>query len=431
VQLQNEIFNPARRRPRGAMQNGSSARQIAEPYFALCQQFALNAHNADDTLRLSVLLSLKAVDLQRVYEASGIASFVDWDLVRQHPAHSTYKSMAAQWVHAVRSFDTNLFADQMQDEHQLIPPLLQTFNSQLTAADLQLPFANVAQLFLLVNVNGLAIVDALTAFYNRVAKDTPQLSRRIQSFCLKQADNRADKQEYEEALAFVMRRFRVLPEFAQDLAGFVKKQEDVKALASHRQAAVWSGRPRMRDFLSKREQQLARVQGATPDSISQLSADSFNGWCIRVRFPNAMSFPLRQKLYLLMCQSGDYSQHIHTLVDPEVAKAVVRERISSPQVDVLKGIVGRLNFFEAPFRELQLFRAAVGKGLALSTHSTLTYSTLMQMYIAAYQRPAVWQEVWQHVQPTLTHTIISSVTDFVQTNEFNEDMFKRALDTSM
>lgn len=413
------------------MQRASLQRQLAEHYFAFAEQFSLDPQKHNDTLRLSVLLSLRAVDRRRVFDATDIACFVDWGLVDQHPAQCTFTPTPALWVHVVCSFDADLFADELADECHLIPPLLTTFNRQLAEAGLQLPFAQVALLFLLLNVNGMVIDVAATCFFNVVMPDALQLSRSVKKFCVAQADSRADRQDYEAALAFVLRRVRVRCAFQEDLAAFVKRNASVKALAAQRHEAVWSGRPRLRDFLSKREREMAQVQSATPDSISQLSADSFNGWCIRVRFPNAMSFPLRQKLYLLMCQRQDFSEHVGTLVDAEVAKAVTREKISSPQVDVLKGIVGRLNFFEAPFRELQLFRVAVGKGLALSTHSSLTYSTLMQMYIAAYQRPAVWQEVWQHVQPTLTHTIISSVTDFVQTNPFNAEMFKLALDSSL
>jgi hypothetical protein len=417
------------------MQRASLLRQVAEHYFAFSEQFSLDPQKHNETLRLSVLLSLRAVDRRRVFDDADVSCFVDWDLVNKHPAQCTYTPTPALWVHVVRSFDADLFADELADELadecHLIPPLLTTFNQQLAEAGLQLPFAQVALLFLLLNVNGMVIDVAATCFLNVVSPDTPQLSRSVKKFCVSQADSRADRQDYEAALAFILRRVRVRGAFTEDLAAFVKRNASVKALAAQRHEAVWSGRPRLRDFLSKREREMAQVQSATPDSISQLSADSFNGWCIRVRFPNAMSFPLRQKLYLLMCQRQDFSEYVGTLVDAEVAKAVLREKISSPQVDVLKGIVARLNFFEAPFRELQLFRVAVGKGLALSTHSSLTYSALMQMYIAAYQRPAVWQEVWQHVQPTLTHTIISSVTDFVQTNAFNVEMFKLALDSSL
>jgi len=165
-----------------------------------------------------------------------------------------------------------------------------------------------------------------------------------------------------------------------------------------------------------------------PKIISQAAQDSFNGWSARVRFPNTVNVALRQKMYFLACQKEDYSAYIHTKLDADLAKQVCETPVSLPEVDVIKAVISRLNFYQHPFPELQTFRTAVNRGFPVLEQKNLTYPRVAQMYLAAYQREDHWQEIWLHVQNILNYSITKSVKDFVSLNKCNTTAITQLLD---
>jgi hypothetical protein len=462
---------------------------VAQHYLDFCRKFSLDEKQYANSVKISVILSLRAVNRQRVYETSKVSSFVDWELVNKSPHYNAYDHNAASWVHIIRHFDPILFTERIDDVSS-IPRLLRAFNGRLQRCGVRIPLANVAQLFILSNLNNVRLDAAISTYFHHInsatrlkhviniapakgakdaneetnqespsraclpptvkhdapAQDTVAVhdtsvqpnhsnshpvtvsAEQIRQFCMAQADERANITEYEDTLSFCLQRFALMPNFEQQVSFIVQQEATLRDLAAARQLHTLSGRTRLRDMLLQREKAIAKAHVVSPDTVSQIAADSFGGWCTRVRFPNAMSIPLRQKLYFLMCQMHDYTDYINSILDAEVAKRVLAEKISSPQVETLQGLVYKLNFYSAPFQELLDFRATVGRGFALSAHRHLTYTVLMRMYIAAYQRPQIWQQVWQHVQPTLTHTLITNVTAFAQTRPLNQAALLEVLD---
>jgi len=62
------------------------------------------------------------------------------------------------------------------------------------------------------------------------------------------------------------------------------------------------------------------------------------------------------------------------MIDETVAQRVLNEKISTPELQIIQGTVYRLKYYQAPFKELLDFRAAVGKGVNAGAYNPPTLS---------------------------------------------------------
>jgi len=125
-------------------------------------------------------------------------------------------------------------------------------------------------------------------------------------------------------------------------------------------------------------------QTVDPDHITQMSRDSFHGWCTNVRFPNNVNVWLRQKLYFVQCQREEENlalQHyVKETVDTALAQQIANLKIAHVETVVVQSVIAKLSFFRQPFTELVKFREVVTSGLANHVGQQLTYASIMQLY---------------------------------------------------
>jgi hypothetical protein len=390
-------------------------------YLVFCEKYGFNTSKCNSSLRLCVLLSLKNVNHRSIFEGIGDDAFVEWN-DHEGAYHNVFGNAAGVWVQVLNTVDKNVFTNSVEDISQ-VPTLLRRFNTRLQASQLTCHFGDVAKLFILCNINEISTPAALTAFF----KDNLG-SAAIQNFIVKQADERGDASEYEEALLYILKRFQILPTFETSVVDFLKSRATLQEAFQMKQTDNFRGRPRLRERLSHQSREMVAAHSVDPKIISQAAQDSFNGWSARVRFPNTVNVALRQKMYFLACQKEDYSAYIHTKLDADLAKQVCETPVSLPEVDVIKAVISRLNFYQHPFPELQTFRTAVNRGFPVLEQKNLTYPRVAQMYLAAYQREDHWQEIWLHVQNILNYSITKSVKDFVSLNKCNTTAITQLLD---
>jgi hypothetical protein len=395
---------------------------IAQTYLSFCKKHGFNERDYDNSLRLCLLLSLRAVNRRKIFETLGNDAFVDWDhFETQGRETCAFGTAALTWVFVLQCFDPNLFAQKV-DESECIPGVLQRFNKQLHGSSLRCEFSRVAMLFLLSNVNKITMTQALTAFF-RDAEDDAMRTTHIKTFVMQQADERADSQEYEEALSYILRRCVLLPSFESQVAQHVQSQLALQTMFSQRQTQVLSGRPRLRERL-REAAQLVAEQVVDPDHITQVSRDSFNGWCTNVRFPNNVNVWLRQKLYFIQCQREQEAQalqdYMYDTVDKQLVEQIAKLKIAHVETVVVQSVIAKTSFFRQPFTELVRFREVVTSGLANHVGQHLTYSTLMQLYLTVYQRESIWQQCWKGVLPHINHTVISNIKNFVAQYPMNK-----------
>jgi hypothetical protein len=401
---------------------------ITQVYLTFCQKHGLNERKYDDSLRMCILLSLRAVNRQAIFNDMQGDIYVDWAQFENNEKDiCVFGNAALTWVTVLRCFDPHVFTQKV-DENETIPDVLKRFNARLKTCGFDCQFSQVSFLFLLCNVNRITMTHAMTAFF-RSSTENVDHSQAIKTFVMQQADERADSRDYERALAYILRKCVLLPQFESQVAQLVQSQLALRSMLTQKQTQVLSGRPRLRERL--RNMTMERLELTDPAHITQMSQDSFNGWCTRVRFPNNVSVPLRQKLYFLMCMDPVYeacaSELIKSMVDAALAEKIIAVKVSQPECGQIQSVITRLTFYREPFSALTAFRVVVASGLSLQKQAELTYAKIMQLYVAVYQREGLWQDCWKALLPVLNHTIISNVQKFVKENEFNTDAFGQLL----
>lgn len=88
--------------------------------------------------------------------------------------------------------------------------------------------------------------------------------------------------------------------------------------------------------------------------------------------------------------------------------------VCRPDVPVLIQVIEALTMDgQAPFPELTDFRARCFQSFPASLTQTMTLTQTLRLYVAAYQPPAVWKEIWKHLVGVISVQIIRDVEGFV------------------
>lgn len=415
----------------------STSQDVVEHFVQFCERQGVNMNEYDSALKLCVMLSLAGVDVRKLCSTIIPDVFVDWVQISGVSDNGTsglrvFGENPAVWIRVMQFFSLK---DNLQDETQSVaagravltgdpvPEVLLTFGTMLKEADINLPFAHIARLFVLSSVNKQPMLKTVTQYCRIIYKNNVSnvsTQAQAQLFLGKYVDNRVkfESEHCYHGMQWVLRNFQVCDEFKNEVRYYHDHRDTVNNRMKLRAMQVHSGRPRLRDRLVSLEQGQRRLT-LTTSAATQEAQDSFNGWCSRVRFPNNVCNWLRQKLYFLRCQHFNVDDVVGDMVSHDVAKKVCECTISVPETAVIDAVITRMLFHRQPFREMLDFRAEAFAGFALSHRKGITYPQIMQLYTAAYQKKATWKQHWQNVLPVMNHTVIMHVEKFVQTHPIN------------
>jgi len=73
------------------------------------------------------------------------------------------------------------------------------------------------------------------------------------------------------------------------------------------------------------------------------------------------------------------------------------------------------------------FRIQCFKSFPVSHVQKMTFSQILQLYVAAYQTQNIWKELWKHLIGVISVQIIRDVETFVSNTPFAEDDVMRLL----
>jgi hypothetical protein len=62
--------------------------------------------------------------------------------------------------------------------------------------------------------------------------------------------------------------------------------------------------------------------------------------------------------------------------------------------------------------------------------SQLTMTDVLRLYVAAYQLPSMWKQLWKNIHPYMSTQISKDIEAFVKNNEFATENFIHILKTS-
>jgi hypothetical protein len=190
-------------------------------------------------------------------------------------------------------------------------------------------------------------------------------------------------------------------------------------------------RPSMREVLQTKRRGGAYADSSAGDDSNGCGAVTFDAFCNSVRFPNCMSHLLRSRCYLLASQCHfDFKPFTKALVSDEVAVTINNNAVLHPDEASLGKCINTLTLSIHPFDELKLFRKNCFTSYASISSNRFTMTDVLRMYVAAYQLPSMWKQLWKLVDPVMSTQISKDVESFVLQHPFAKASFVDILKTS-
>lgn len=227
------------------------------------------------------------------------------------------------------------------------------------------------------------------------------------------SDHAISDAEQHELFASVLRRLRMLPDFASDLADTLAHiATDITHMDAH--AAAQHARPRLSDLVQRvRSQQACATQVYTQTIVN---------WANHVRFPVATSLHLQRILYFVTVQRVPVSPEV--FADKYPRDVTDRALGTKPQVidrDAVIAIIRSLRVYHNDIENLIDFHGSCLQGLPTRKRKELSIVAVLQLYTAANQHDTIWKQCWTAVVPIMNHTIESCRNAFVAKHRFEVD----------
>ena len=195
--------------------------------------------------------------------------------------------------------------------------------------------------------------------------------------------------------------------------------DDRKLSLQMSRMTVIQGRPRLRDRVTselRTEERKAQVD-------TQLDTwESYGGFSHKHQFPPTLSEKVRSKLYFLASQTRwDWAKYVEMVLPSggPLCVKVIGHPITQPDLPVILRVIEGLSMDgSAPFPLMTEFRKACFQSFPVTAVQKMTLSQILQLYVAAYQSPVIWKELWKHLVGVISVQIIRDVDLFVEKHPF-------------
>jgi hypothetical protein len=74
-----------------------------------------------------------------------------------------------------------------------------------------------------------------------------------------------------------------------------------------------------------------------------------------------------------------------------------------------------------PFKAMTEFRKECFSSFPISHVQRMTLSQILQLYVAAYQNPVIWKDLWRQLVGVISVQIIRDLDQFVTNHEFDHE----------
>jgi hypothetical protein len=237
-------------------------------------------------------------------------------------------------------------------------------------------------------------------------------------------------EEYLKTLSFVLSPENMAVDEAlltQTLSIITSQREEKKLNLKLRSIQMVALRPRLRDKLKtsllteQRKEQVDSQAGTW---------DSYTGFCHTHRFPNTLSDRIKRQLYFLAAQTRwEWGEHVCALLDnSDIEKRVQQHPVIQADCTVLNWVIENLSMEgRAPFKEMMAFKSKCFSSFPVVHVQRMTLTQILRLYVAAYQAPNVWKDVWKAQIGVLSPQIVRDCEAFVEGNAFAAQSIVTAL----
>lgn len=373
------------------------------------------------------VLGLRYVSRQDLWaELFGPDDFVDWPLVDKHPPNANVLGELNCWL-SLMALCSWPALQKHEAEVALSHPSLATIKRNMRAcgvdpggADGWTLACQALVLSLVRGLPGLHTLEMLTCQYFK--RDTHAACMELLA---KQADTSFTPEEQLATLAFVLGHTQVNTNAMQQNLAVVRARNEERALCLRMKSAVAiQGRPRLRD----------RVASTLNTEDSKMQADialntweSYAGWSYLHALPSTLSEGVKHRLYFMSSQTTwDWPAHLPMVLASAkgILTKIAQYPVTNPDVPVILRVISQLKMDgSAPFPELTDFKVKCFAALPVSHVQRMTLSEILQAYVAVYQAPAIWKDVFRSVVGVISVSLIRACEGFVRDNKFNAEAF--------
>jgi hypothetical protein len=396
--------------------------EIVQAMLTTGKRYSIAVQDLPTLLAKLVILSVKYVSRQSLWRARFGEDYVDWDLVDTVAGGKrNVFGGCAEWLGLLGFCKWEGLAKR-EGDIQTSYPTLNVLRRHMRESSLDTgdggAWTLVCKVFLLMLVQGLSCMHALEVLTCGVFK------RNTHAGCMellaKQAEHLFTPAEYEGSLQYVLEHCEVdRAGLEQILALSQASMEDRRLCLKLSRMTVMEGRPRLRDRVSstlRTEERKAQVD-------TQLDTwESYTGFSYKHRFPTTLSEKVRSKLYFLASQTRwNWAKYVEVILPAggALCTRVADHPVTQPDLPVILKVLEGLSMDgSAPFEKLTEFRKACFQSFPVTHVQKMTLSQILQLYVAAYQNPIIWKELWRQLVSVISVQIIRDVDQFVAKNEF-------------
>lgn len=302
-------------------------------YITFARNTGLNAQDLNDSIRKCIIMSIKSIDKHEVYNACFDAkSFIDWNYIDNKMTSNPFGDFA-HCIELVLMLDFSTIDTILQDTTNQHCMALNNFIKNLQQTTLYTTTTDAIRLFILTNMTHITGSNVTEQYLTRIMQRS--IGQPVLQFVASLADNRFSITHYSDAMTIIIKHCHILPILQHEMSFYVTQQETLSNAMKMRFVETHLGRPRLRDKRSKPVQPITLHTTMGQTFITHDTIDTFDAWCVRVRFPNIVSNNLKRKLYLIMSQIHiDHRKILHLVIKPDLVKLVEPHKITHPDVKV-------------------------------------------------------------------------------------------------
>jgi hypothetical protein len=418
-----------------------------------CEDINVGTDDADRPLLKVLVCNLQYIARQTLYaQLFGTDAYANWEVVdaRRKRAQSRKKGNplggATTWYYLLRFATANRAAFQQQPNackvahrpfYVVYDAITSEFRNEGGAAG-GVDLATIVRAFFIVNIFGITPLTALDNLLTRTL-NRPVRSE-AQNIMIQISSEKFTPEQYEATIRWLVES-GVLgvdgERFGREVAFHRhKKKNATDAVKKHIAQVRRSARPSLiaiarkargaGDGVTAVDAALA-VPGGSGSAAGAGGYEKFYAYDMflqRMRFTNSLSKHMQERAYWLASQTDGFGwkEYAADFLPPDYAGALLKYGdIRSPDPGVIGAVLQATFLVGAPFPALHHFHSTCLRNLPAIERLSITMNEVFRLYVAAYQYPHIWKEVWKLCKAIMGVQIIKDVETFVNCNRIDAD----------
>ena len=406
--------------------SSQSSRELAlvvDRLLSVGEDFSMDTSDLRSLVIKNIIMCLKYVSREHVFDRVFEGDFVDWGLDRG----------------LSRCEGTNLLGD-----HHLWIPLLRLLSwpepDRVDNCHVRLKCLRaqmhchgvdvgghtlVCKFFLVQMLDSISALQTFKLLAGELMKKDPHQSCALVLAAL--ADKPAAPAECESVLIEILGENLTIDTAALEgcLATIQRQRAERERGLRMKQMTSYVGRPRLRDRLQPTSAECVKLDASLG------TWETYIGFCQMHQFPNVLSDIVKQRLYFLAAQeTWDWKPHIAKVIrhTGELAEKLGQYPVSKPDQPIIASVITSLSMDgKPPFTELIAFRSKCFRSFPVSQVHRMTLSQVLRLYTCAYQNQNIWKSLWKGQSCLISPLIIKDVEAFVQETPFAPTPFMSLL----